>query len=209
MTTNALIACQNLSLRAGQQILHRNITLTLMPQTILHVQGPNGSGKSTLLKILAGQLRAAQGQIRYAVNKREILYLPQLHTPDLHCPISLKEIALLDASAEAMHLVERFEWFPASVAEKTWNNASGGERMRALLARALSSPCRVLLLDEPFNHLDRQAHSTLFKSLNDFIQQGDRAIIIVSHEPLQQTQEPDHSAGVIAWSLTSQGHTST
>lgn len=199
-TTSSLINCQNVSLRAGKQILMRDITLKLVPRTILHVQGPNGCGKSTLLKTLAGQLKAAHGQIDYHVKKDCIFYLPQLHTPDLHCPISLREISLLDTSTLSANLVEQFEWFPDAVAAKSWNNASGGERMRALLARALSSRRQILLLDEPFNHLDRQAHPKIIESLKNYVQQDNRAIIIVSHESLQHNQ--NDSDNVISWNLT-------
>lgn len=204
MTSRALIDCQDILLRAGKQVLSQNVTLTLMPRTILHIQGPNGSGKSTLLKTLAGQLKPEQGRITYNIPQNCIFYLPQLHAPDLHCPISLKEIAQLDTSVSAKKSTQHLDWFPETVAVKSWNNASGGERMRALLARALTSGRQLLILDEPFNHLDRQVYPKIIGSLKNYLEQDEnRAVIIVSHEPL--TDHQDQPGNVKVWHLTKQG----
>lgn len=151
---------------------------------IFHIQGTNGIGKSTLIKTLARELKPHQGKIRYHFDSNDIFYLPQHQSPDLHCPISLKEVAELDLTHGSSQSVAGFDWFNRSLHSRTWNNASGGERMRALLARALLSARTVLLLDEPFNHLDEETHAKVLESFEHYVRDKRRVIVVVSHTPL-------------------------
>jgi ATPase subunit of ABC transporter with duplicated ATPase domains len=142
--------------------------------------GPNGVGKSLFLKTIAlgtapkpfalsGVLSASRG------DSRETFYLPQLQVPEIHLPYRLGEIAHFDAGAV-------FPWFDERMAQRAWNLASGGERMRALLARALASEASLLLLDEPFNHLDAataEAVRATFRAETNGPKR--RAFLLVSH----------------------------
>jgi ABC-type Mn2+/Zn2+ transport system ATPase subunit len=184
-----LIECRNVELLAGDQRLHSSVSLEITGGTIVHIQGTNGAGKSTLIKVLAGELKTSQGQVHYHFDKQSIFYIPQLQTPELHFPISLKEVTTLSQTKREQHTAESFEWFSKDLGEKSWNEASGGERMRTLLARALLTGSTVLILDEPFNHLDEQSHPKILESFENYVSNHDRAIVVVSHAPLRPKPE--------------------
>ena len=61
--------------------------------------------------------------------------------------------------------------------------------MRTLLARALLTGSTVLILDEPFNHLDEQSHPKILESFENYVSNHDRAIVVVSHAPLRPKPE--------------------
>lgn len=138
------------------------------------IVGPNGAGKSTLLRVLAGLLAPSAGDVlldgvplaRLAprARARAIAWLPQLAEPAGE--LTVRETVLLGrlpqigvfgaptaedeaAVREAMQRTECSAW-----AKRRLSELSGGERQRALLARALATEARVLLLDEPTLHLD-------------------------------------------------------
>lgn len=146
----------------------------------LCLMGPNGVGKSLFLRAIAlgtsPKPFALSGHIFSSRSERqETFYLPQLQVPELHLPYRLGEIARCDAGVA-------FPWFDERMAQRAWNLASGGERMRALLARALASAASLLLLDEPFNHLDAatvEAVRATFQAETKGPRQ--RAFLLVSH----------------------------
>jgi len=197
MMGHKLIECRNVELLAGGQRLHPAVSLEITGGTIVHIQGSNGAGKSTLIKVLAGELKTTQGQVLYHFDKRSIFYLPQHQTPELQFSISLKEVTALGQTQHDQPTEESFEWFPKDLGEKSWNAASGGERMRALLARALTTGSTVLMLDEPFNHLDEQSHPKILESFENYVSNHNRAIVVVSHAPLRP--EPEKLAVYKSW----------
>lgn len=151
------------------------INIELKAGEVMLLTGDNGSGKSTLLKAFLKRHLKTRGTMTWTCAFQDIEYLPQLGTLAFHIPFSLQDL-LPSTNHSLLHGLDL---------KKQWNTASGGERQRVLLAAALSKNPKVLILDEPFNHVDQGTAALLESALKQFMQEHpDRAMILVSHRPL-------------------------
>ncbi|MCB0403997.1 MAG: ATP-binding cassette domain-containing protein [Bdellovibrionales bacterium] len=160
------------------KLLAKGISFQLHLGETLLVGGANGAGKSTLLRVLVGQHRPLKGTLTHRLPASSIAYIPQLQNTEFHLPLCLGDLLpTTDISA-----ISEWGLLEPSQLALAWNTASGGERKRALLTRALLQHCSVLILDEPFNHLDRESKIQIQKALSRFIAAGDKSLIVVSHD---------------------------
>lgn len=161
--------------------------------------GPNGAGKSTLLKAIAGLVPKSSGEIRWrgtAVRKwsREFAYLPQREEVDWSFPITVRGLVemgrypqtgwwrkfseddtrAVDTALDSLNLND--------LQDRQIRELSGGQQQRAFLARAIAQEAHVLLLDEPFTGLDRNAAMLLADLLAKLA--GEGRLIIASHHEL-------------------------
>ena len=175
--------------------------------------GPNGAGKSTLLKAIAGLVPRESGKILWrgtAVKKwsREFAYLPQREEVDWSFPITVRglvemgrypqtgwwrrftadDTAAVDRALESLAL--------ADLQHRQIRELSGGQQQRAFLARALAQEAHVLLLDEPFTGLDRNASHLLGDLLNKLAHEG--RLVIASHHDLNTVPHLFDEALVLA-----------
>ena len=157
--------------------------------------GPNGAGKSTLLKLMLGLEEPQSGSIALlgqSVRKSRSLvgYVPQHTSYDPAFPISVQEVVqmgmvdakqridkrlLKGASLNALAQVEL-----ESLGERAYRDLSGGQRRRVLVARALVSQPRMLILDEPTANLDKESEQRLYATLRKL--KGETTILIVTHD---------------------------
>jgi iron complex transport system ATP-binding protein len=157
----------------SRTVLHR-IDARIEPGALIGVIGPNGAGKSTLARAIAGLLRPTAGEVRLddtpvhhlprATLARQIAYLPQGQT--VHWPLTVERLVSLGrlphlapfsaiAAADRAAIeraMERAEILP--LRDRPVTELSGGERARALIARALAVEAPALIADEPLAALD-------------------------------------------------------
>ena len=169
---------QNARLRFGDRPLFTGLDLYLNKGRKYCLVGRNGSGKSTLLKVVAGEIVPDDGA-SFLQPGTVVSYMAQ--DDDLARFATLRDAVLSglgehrdDLSYKADILIEQLE-IKAAADPKT---ASGGERKKAALARALVNDPDILLLDEPTNHLDIATIEKLEERLSKFT----GALIVVSHD---------------------------
>ncbi len=173
--------------------------------TIVGIIGPNGSGKTSFLKLLMGLLRPESGDIHFfgkdlrslspVIIAQQMAFVPQ-ETSQVF-PFTLGEVVLMgrfpfhrpfdgwgwDSSADvlratqAMHAMEI-----GSLAGRMMSDVSGGERQRAMIARALTQDAHVLLLDEPTAFLDLHHQLDIARKLRQLNQERRLTVLMVSHD---------------------------
>ncbi|MCZ8135978.1 MAG: ABC-F family ATP-binding cassette domain-containing protein [Porphyrobacter sp.] len=151
------------------------IDLHVLPGDRLALIGRNGAGKTTLLRLITGRIEADRGQRRVKPGTR-IVFLEQ--EPDFSPYATLMDFALGGEDAPAAHEVEAIAGQLGIDMSRPAATASGGERRRAAIARALAQEPDLLLLDEPTNHLDLGA----IDWLEDWLSRYRGAFITISHD---------------------------
>ncbi len=175
--------------------------------------GPNGAGKSTLLKAIAGLVPRSSGSIIWrgtAVQKwsREFAYLPQREEVDWSFPITVRGLVEMGrypqtgwwrrfSAADQEAVDQALEAFNLTdFQNRQIRELSGGQQQRAFLARAIAQEAHVLLLDEPFTGLDRNASLLLGDLLNKLASEG--RLVIASHHDLNTVPKLFDEALVLA-----------
>ena len=145
--------------------------------------GPNGAGKTTLLKMLTGQLEPDEGAVRLGANL-EVATLDQKRELDpqetlAHYLTDGRGDSLL-VNGEQKHVVSYMKdfLFKPEQARTPVRELSGGERARLVLARILSRPANLLVLDEPTNDLDMET----LDLLQELVAGYPGTVLLVSHD---------------------------
>ncbi len=151
------------------------IDLHILPGDRLALIGRNGVGKTTLLKLIDDRIEADRGVRRVKPNTR-IVFLEQ--EPDFSPFETLMDFALAGDLPPERHEVESIAGQLGIDMGTEAATASGGEKRRAAIARALAQDPDLLLLDEPTNHLDLSA----IDWLEDWLSRYKGAFITISHD---------------------------
>ncbi len=146
-----LVALEDIALRQGEGMLFEGLSLFVGPADRLALIGRNGAGKTTLFRLLDGSLEPDRGR-RTARPRARIVTLAQ--DPAMEGFATLADFALAGPDAPPAHEVAAIASQIGLDLGRAAATASGGERRRAAIARALASAPDLLLLDEPTNHLD-------------------------------------------------------
>lgn len=195
-----MLRIENLFSGYGKGLVLEGINLNFNQGILYSVLGPNGSGKSTFLKSIAKIIKIDKGTISIdgfelsKLSQREvakrIAYLPQI-TNSLPNTTVLETILLgrkphisFEPTEKDVAIVERIihEFDLSSFAFKNINELSGGEVQKILIARAFAQEPRVLLLDEPVNHLDPKNQIEILKIIKRFTAERNLITIIVLHD---------------------------
>ncbi len=201
----ALITVENLTLGYESQTIVDNLNFTVNAGDYLCIVGENGSGKTTLMKTLLGLREPMGGTIKEGdgLKKNEIGYLPQQTVVQKDFPASVREIVLSGCqgrqglkpfySKEDKKLAEENmeKMGLTKLADRCYRNLSGGQQQRVLLARALCSTSKVLLLDEPVSGLDPKVTQEMYDLIRDLNKDG-VTIIMISHDIEAAVKYADH-----------------
>jgi len=167
----------------GDHVIVDGFTTRIMRGDKIGIIGPNGSGKSTLLKVLLGELTAQRGEVRLGT-RLEIAYFDQLHA-NLDETLTVQqnvagEQQTVTVNGQRRHVKGYLQDFLFST-ERTQSpisELSGGERNRLLLAKLMTKPSNLLVLDEPTNDLDAET----LELLEDLLVEYPGTVLMVSHD---------------------------
>ena len=170
-----ILSWEDLGLIQGSGWLFRHLDLHIGQRDRLALIGRNGAGKTTLLKLIAGVIEADEGR-RTIVPGTRVVLLEQ--EPDLSKFETLWDYVLAGDDAPARHEADAIAGQLGIDLSREAKSASGGERRRAAIVRALALDPDVLLLDEPTNHLDLAA----IEWLEDWLSRYRGAFVVISHD---------------------------
>ena len=195
------IECQNISFKYGENLVLKDISIQFEKGYLYGVIGPNGSGKTTFLKVLCGILNSNYGKViadKLNIKKlsireiaKKIAYVPQ--STLINFDFSVKEIVMMGRYAHVGRfsqisagdkrivndLIDKFNLH--ELIDRSFNELSGGEQQKVILARAIAQQSKIILLDEPTIHLDIQYQIEFMELLKQYIKDG-MLIIIVLHD---------------------------
>jgi len=178
-----VLRAKNLHKSFGERCFIDGFSTTILRGDRVGIVGPNGVGKSTLLRILLGQLKPDEGSVQHGTNL-EIAYFDQLREQLDEEKSVADNIAggaeMITINGRPKHVMAYLQdfLFSRDRARSRVGSLSGGERNRLLLARLLTKPSNLLILDEPTNDLDLETLELLEERLLDF----NGTLILVSHD---------------------------
>ena len=179
-----VIEAKNIAKSFGDAVIVSGFSTRIQRGDRIGLVGPNGAGKTTLLKMLTGELAPDSGSVRLGTNL-EIAALDQKR--EAVDPRETLAQFLTDGRGETVvvngeerHVVSYMKdfLFKADQARTPVRELSGGERARLILARVLSRPANLLVLDEPTNDLDMETLELLQELVAGFA----GTVILVSHD---------------------------
>ncbi|MGI6151135.1 MAG: ABC transporter ATP-binding protein [Christensenellales bacterium] len=186
----------------GRHRVLQGVTFGVEKGEMVFILGKNGAGKSTLFKCILGHVKKTGGVIEIdgaplesypprALAKR-VAYIPQAGAPTynytvrqmvtmgrtVHLPLfsspTREDDAMVSEALERMGILD--------LAEKGFDEISGGERQLALIARALVQKGGILLMDEPTSHLDFGNQLRVLQRIKGLTQSG-LTVLVISHNP--------------------------
>ena len=180
-----MIVARDLGRDFGSKRVLRGLDFDVARGGFLVVTGPNGSGKSTLLSLCAGLLVPTRGELLVEAERGEIGYVA-------HEPLVYRELTALEnldlygrlyrvpeRRERIGMLLERFGLWEAR--RQRVGSFSRGMAQRLALCRALLHEPELLLLDEPYSGLDRDASELVDGVLSEAA--GDKTVVVATHDP--------------------------
>lgn len=178
-----MFECNRLKKVYRERVVLEIESLSLAQGETLALAGANGSGKTTLLRILAGNLKPTEGEVRTA---SPILYLPQRSYAFRGKVLDNVLLGANDQKEEALRLLEETELLPLK--DKKASSLSGGELQRLAFCRLLVRPCKLLLLDEPTSACDAAGARLLLAALERYREKHGCTVVLSTHTPVVATQ---------------------
>ena len=198
-----MLKVQNISINYGECAVVEDVSFSLEAGKIVALLGANGAGKTTLLKSLNGSLPAAKGEISLDGKDlkdhsrreiaRKIAVIAQEN--ETKFPVSVLEFVLSGRFAQPSG---NFGWETEkdlqiavdclvlcdlkNYESRLMNRLSGGERQRVILARALATEAKILLLDEPTANLDLAHQAMMFRLIRERCETCQSSAVLITHD---------------------------
>jgi len=201
MTQPSAILFQDAGVRVGDRYVWRHVDLEVLPGSFVAILGPNGAGKTTLIKAALGLTGLAEGSVTVfgrpvRRGNDEIGYLPQRRSFDADLRIRGIDLVRLGldgahwgfplpfgGGANAARVQEVIRLVGAEAyADRSIGELSGGEQQRLLIAQALVSGARMLLLDEPLESLDLNNQQAISALIERICEEQQVTVLLVAHD---------------------------
>ena len=205
MEKNIAVSFDNVSFSYSDVQVLENASFHIHQGEFAAMVGPNGSGKTTVLKLLFGLEKPCKGTINiFDTNKtaggipsrkmsrenglrKSVSYISQQMPSDDMFPITARDVVrmgllhpfrgYMNTGAAVKEALEQTGI--SDLAEKPYSSLSGGQKRRALVARALAAKPEFLVLDEPAANMDSESEAQLYRTLGAY--KGKITILIVTH----------------------------
>jgi zinc/manganese transport system ATP-binding protein len=189
--TQDLVQLDNISVRLGGRQILDDVSLTVHQGDFTGLIGPNGAGKTTLLRVILGLQPTTAGTV---TKHATVGYVPQklLIEPDM--PLRVKDVVALGIDGHKFGIPfptrerrERVQDMLQAVGADRYADArvgelSGGEQQRVMIAHALISKPKLLLLDEPLANLDISSAHSIVTLLADLSKREQIAVLLSAHD---------------------------
>jgi len=197
-----ILQAQEINFSYDKEIVLNSVSIDIQSEDFIGVIGPNGSGKSTLLKLLGGVLKPDSGQLyfkekRYQEYPRKqlaqsITWIPQEHP--MVFPFKVSEIVLMgrhpylsaftfeghediEIARSAMEQTQTLQF-----ADRNFNEISGGEKQRVVIAGAIAQEPELMILDEPTSALDIKYQIQILNILKELNENKKMTVILAMHD---------------------------
>ncbi len=187
-----IVEISNLTASYNLHVAVEKVSLNIKEKEFVCLVGENGSGKSTIIKSIVGLHKQDKGTVKVKVDLSQMAYLEQLNMKELDFPGSAKEIimtGLQKNKGKLFYSKEDYELFDEvcnmlhikNIVNKRIGDLSGGQRQRIMLARAMITKPKLLILDEPCSGLDKKISDKLYDILLDINKEYGTTVIMSIH----------------------------
>jgi len=199
-TQPELLTLDDIGVRLGGRQVLSDVTFSLRKGEFTGIIGPNGAGKTTLLRVILGLLEPSGGQVLIngepvdSKSKSAIGYVPQKLVIDPDMPLRARDVVGLGLDGHRLGFAfpsrQRRDQIDAALsdvgaaryADARVGELSGGEQQRVLIAHALISRPKLLLLDEPLANLDLKSEQEIVAVLGRLAREHQIAILLSAHD---------------------------
>lgn len=200
MSKDNAISISDLFVSYGMTPAIEDVSLNIKENDFIAILGPNGGGKTTLVKSLLGLIDRDSGDIKIFnkllnYDKNDISYVPQFSTSDRTFPMHVLDLVLLGGLPSKTKWFQKFNTQDIEKAMKILKimhidhlsqrqiaQMSGGEYQKALIARAMMSDPKILVLDEPTSNVDQRSRIEIYELLSMLKER--MTIIMITHDQI-------------------------
>jgi zinc/manganese transport system ATP-binding protein len=191
-----LLRLDGVGVRLGGREILRDVSLTIEPGEFTGLIGPNGAGKTTLLRVILGLQPVSTGSVVLGDLARGagIGYVPQKLAIEPDTPLRVRDVVSLGIDGHKLGIRlpsrarrEQVSQMLAAVGAERYADArvgelSGGEQQRVMIAHAMISRPRLLLLDEPLANLDISSEQGIVSVLAKLAKSEGVAVLLSAHD---------------------------
>jgi zinc/manganese transport system ATP-binding protein len=199
MIMDTILELSRISVRYKDRIVLNEIDIEVKAGEFIGMIGPNGAGKTTLLRVILGLLTPSGGSVKISGTpirhgNRAVGYVPQKIQLDPDIPLRGRDLVGLGIDGHRWGIPlpsrsrqQKIEEVLSAVdalgyADSPVGKLSGGEQQRLLIAQALLTNPKILLLDEPLSNLDIRSAHEIIRLVSKISKEKGIAVILVAHD---------------------------